>query len=419
MEKIEITVPGSKSYTHRLMIGSALSDGICTIENALDSEDTCLTINALKKLGILISKTRGKTVVCGNRGVFKEFPEPIRLGNSGTSMRFLTALLGLGQGKYTLTGTKQMCMRPVEDLLDGLRQIRVKARSVNGDGSPPVEITGRKIQGGRVSIAGNKSSQFISAILMIGPLTQNKIEIIAKDEPVSKPYIDMTLNIMKMFGIQTKREGYKKFVVPGNQTYMHGSYIAEPDCSNAGYFWAAAALTRSYVKVKGISPYTRQGDVGFVNILKTMGCNTFYHTDGIAVSGGPLSGISVDMADMPDIVPTLAVVAAFAKGATVIKNIMHIKAKESDRVAAVIKELSKMNIQAFHTKSDLIIKGGTPQPAEIDTYNDHRIAMSFAIAGLVTPGMVIRDKKCVAKSFPNFWDVFEKLKTETRKIKKR
>ncbi|MBU4009559.1 MAG: 3-phosphoshikimate 1-carboxyvinyltransferase, partial [Proteobacteria bacterium] len=209
--------------------------------------------------------------------------------------------------------------------------------------------------------------------------------------------------------VNVSRDGYTGFAVDGQQVYRAGSFLVEPDCSQAGYFWAAAAITGSEIKVKGITKDSRQGDLKLTGLFEKMGCKVYFESDGITVKGGSLVGIETDMSDMPDMVPTLAVVAAFANGTTVIKNVEHLKAKESDRLSAVINELSKTGIEAKSVGSDLVIKGGTPAGAHIDTYNDHRIAMSFAVAGLRTPGIIIEDKKCVEKSFPNFWDVFEKL----------
>jgi len=405
----EVTVPGSKSYTHRILIAAALSDGICTIHNGLKSEDTLLTLGALRQLGIPIDVTDDKFLVHGNKGAFKPCVDPVYLGNSGTSMRLLTAVAALGQGDYILTGTERMGERPIQDLLDGLSQIRVKARSVNDNGCPPIEIKGDKVTGGRVDLKCGVSSQFLSALLLIAPCTKKGIEINVTEGPVSRPYVDMTVDVMKEFGVEIHRNGYDRFRIPGRQTYRAGLYVVEPDCSQAGYFWAAAAISGAKIKVKGTTINTRQGDVRFAELFEKMGCKIIYETDGIAVSGGPLSAITVDMADMPDMVPTLAVVASFAKGTTEIKNVAHLKIKESDRLGSVVQELSKIGIQASCSHTGMMITGGTPHGSEIDTYGDHRMAMSFALVGLKVPGIIIRDETCVEKSFPNFWDVFQGL----------
>ena len=405
----EVTVPGSKSYTHRILIAAALSDSICNIYNGLKSEDTLLTLGALKQMGINIDVLDDRFVVHGAKGSFKPCADPVYLGNSGTSMRLLTAVASLGQGSYTLTGTKRMGERPIQDLLDGLIQIGVKARSTKNNGCPPVELIGGKVTGGSVDLKCGVSSQFLSALLLIAPCTKKGIEINVTEGPVSKPYVDMTVDVMKELGVEVDRDGYDRFRVPGGQTYRAGSYIVEPDCSQAGYFWAAAAISGVKIKVKGTTKKSRQGDVRFTELLENMGCKILYEKDGISVSGRPLSAITVDMADMPDMVPTLAVVASFAKGTTVIKNVAHLKAKESDRLGSVVQELSKIGIQASCSHTGMMIKGGTPRVSEIDTYGDHRMAMSFALVGLKIPGIVIRDEKCVEKSFPDFWNVFQGL----------
>ena len=408
----EVLVPGSKSYTHRMLIASALSDGICHIHNSLKSEDTLLTLAALKDLGIKIEVPDDRVVVHGQKGKFRPCGNPIDLGNSGTSIRFLTAVAALGQGVYTLTGTKRMQERPLQDLIAGLNQIGVSAHAVNDNGCPPVQIEGGKVKGGKIALACSISSQFLSALLFIAPYTQEGIDITVIEGPVSRPYVDMTVAIMEKYGVEVNRDGYKRFKVRGGQTYRAGTYVVEPDCSQAGYFWAAAAITGAAIKVRGVRKDSFQGDVRFTELLAAMGCNVFDEKDGIKVVGGRLAAIETDMADMPDLVPTLAVVAAFAKGTTVIKNVAHLKAKESDRLSSVVNELTRMGIDATCREDGLIIRGGDPCGAVIETYGDHRIAMSFAVAGLRVPGIIIKDQRCVEKSFPNFWKVFEGLYQE-------
>lgn len=405
----EVTVPGSKSYTHRILIAAALSDGICTIHNGLKSEDTLLTLDALKQMGIKIEVKDDIFTVYGAKGAFQLCPDPIYLGNSGTSMRLLTAVAALGNGVYTLKGTKRMGERPIQDLIDGLGQIGVKTHAVNNNGCPPVEVKGGEIAGGSIALKCGISSQFLSALLLIASYTKNGVEINVIKGPVSRPYVDMTVDVMEELGIEVDRDGYDRFKIPGGQTYRAGSYVVEPDCSQAGYFWAAAAISGARIKVRGITKESHQGDVRFTKLLETMGCDILHEKNGITVFGRPLSAITADMADMPDMVPTLAVVAAFAKGTTVIKNVAHLKAKESDRLGSVVKELSKIGIQASCSHASMMIKGGTPHGSEIDTYGDHRMAMSFALVGLKVPGIIIRDEKCVEKSFPDFWNVFQGL----------
>jgi 3-phosphoshikimate 1-carboxyvinyltransferase len=404
-----VVVPGSKSYTHRLLIASALSQGICEIRNMLRSEDTLLTLEALKRMGIRITAAGDHLQVHGMNGTLGPCPDPIYLGNSGTSMRLLTGVAALGKGAYTLTGTERMCERPLQDLLDGLTQIGIHAVSLNNDGCPPVEVRGGGVRGGKVELKCNISSQYLSAMMLIAPCTREGLDITATHSVVSKPYVDMTIDIMTRLGVEVIRDAYTRFQVAGGQPYAAGSYTVEPDCSQAGYFWAAAAVTGASIKVHGITKATRQGDVGFVDVLEKMGCRADHEADGITITGGNLSGVEVDMSNMPDMVPTLGVVAAFAEGTTVIKNVAHLKEKESDRLGSVAAELGRIGIDAKALDSGLVIKGGRPRGSQIETYDDHRIAMSFAVAGLRAPGIFIKNPSCVQKSFPNFWDVFGRL----------
>ncbi|MGD9973940.1 MAG: 3-phosphoshikimate 1-carboxyvinyltransferase [Desulfatirhabdiaceae bacterium] len=406
-----VRVPGSKSYTHRALIASALSTGPCRITNALDSDDTRLTRKALRQLGIQLDIQQTHWTITGASGKFRPCKAPIHLGNSGTSMRLLTALCALGQGTYCLTGSPRMQERPIGELLDGLDQLGVPARSVAGNGCPPVEVDGGAVSGGRVLLDCSISSQFLSALLLIAPCTTNGIEIVVTRGPVSKPYIDMTVDVMTGFGIQVSRKKYDRFNVSGGQTYRRRDFGIEPDASQAGYFWAAAALTGAAIKVAGITKDSTQGDVRFVSVLERMGCRIDAADDGITVTGGNLSGIDVDMGHMPDLVPTLAVVAAFAAGTTRIHHVAHLRAKESDRLAATAAELTKMGVSVTCLDDGLEIIGGSPHGAVIDTHDDHRMAMSFAVAGLVIPGIRILNETCVEKSFPDFWKVLKAVQS--------
>ena len=408
--RCEITVPGSKSYTHRILIASALSDGECRIRNPLLSEDTLLTLQALRQMGIRIDDSaKDQIIVSGSRGRLKPCVDRIFLGNSGTYMRLLTAVAALGQGTFTLTGSDRMAERPIQDLIVALEQLGVRIRSKDRNGCPPVEVTGKTMNGGPVSINCRTSSQYLSALLLIAPYTARGLDILVTEGPVSKPYVDMTVNVMDHFGVTVEREGYDRFRVAGRQAYRAGAYAVEPDASQAGYFWAAAAVCGTEIKVNGVTADSCQGDVNFAKLLAAMGCVIAAEPDGITVCGRHLQAADVDMGDMPDMVPTLAVVAAFAEGTTFIRNVSHLRAKESDRLASVVNELVKMGIDASCSADELIVTGGKPHGAEIKTYGDHRIAMSFAVAGLVTPQTIIQDENCVAKSFPDFWKVFEGL----------
>jgi 3-phosphoshikimate 1-carboxyvinyltransferase len=408
-DQCEITVPGSKSFTHRILIASALADGMCSIENALFSEDTVLTMKALGQMGIRMEKKLdNRLMVSGAGGTLRPSIEPIYLGNSGTSIRLLTAVAALGKHRYTLLGNDRLAQRPIQALIDALQQIGVQARSTKHNGCPPVEVNGANLSGRSVALNCRTSSQYLTGLLLMAPCTEQGLEIEVTEGPVSRPYVDMTIDVLAKFGVTIDRRDYHDFQIAGRQQYKAGKYTVEADASQAGYFWAAAAICKKRIKVKSVDRGSCQGDVGFYKILASMGCAIEHEPDGITVAGEDrLRAVEIDMGDMPDQVPTLAITAAFAEGTTVIKNVSHLKSKESDRLAAVVNELSKMGISARCSDDELMITGGHPRGTEIETYGDHRIAMSFAVAGLAAPGTIIRDERCVEKSFPNFWEVFE------------
>jgi len=406
---VEVCVPGSKSYTHRMLIAAALSDGASTIQGALDSEDTALTLTALSKWGVAVERSGSAVAVTGRGGELTACGDAIFLGNSGTSMRLLTAVAALARGKTILTGGARMQARPIQHLLDGLTQLGVATRSTAGNGCPPVEVMGGSVNGGYTRLNCSVSSQFLSALLLIAPCTRQGIEIAVTQGPVSRPYVDITLDSLTRFGVASERRGYEWFNVAGGQRYRAGVYAVEPDCSQASYFWAAAAVTGSTVTVKGITADSRQGDIRLLDVLSQMGCRVAKTAAGVAVSGANLSAVDVDMGDMPDVVPTLAVVAAFARGKTLMHNVSHLREKESDRLAVVTSELNRIGIEAGCDANTLWVQGGSPRGAAVETHDDHRIAMSFAVAGLKTPGIVIMDETCVQKSFPTFWETFDGL----------
>ncbi|MDJ0723010.1 MAG: 3-phosphoshikimate 1-carboxyvinyltransferase [Desulfobacterales bacterium] len=406
-----VKVPGSKSYTHRLLIAAALSSGNCTLRNALRSEDTDFTLGALRQMGIEIDASGTTVEMRGGGGRLRPTADPINLGNSGTSMRLLMSTACLGEGDYLLTGTPRMQERPVQPLVNALVQMGVRAECINGTGCPPVRIHGGDTRGGDVAIDCSVSSQFLSSLLLAAPCLQNGMDIRVVGAAVSRPYIDMTVDILDRFGVQVEREGYERFRVTGGQPLRPGRYSVEPDASNASYFWAVGAISGRCVTVEGIRKTSLQGDLGIVDLFEKMGCRVTRNDDGWGVQGGELRGIEADMGNMPDMVPTLGVVAAFARGTTVIRNVAHLKAKECNRLAAVMTELGRMGIETRSDGNDLIIVGGKPRGAEIETYDDHRIAMSFAVAGLMAEGTRIRNEHCVDKSFPGFWQVFAQVTT--------
>lgn len=406
----KVCVPGSKSLTHRAFIVAALANGKSHLENILYAEDTMLTASALNQMGVDI-KIDGKTAtVIGRAGKIFAPKKEIYLGNSGTSMRLLTAISALGDGRFILTGDSRMKQRPIADLLDALNLLGVSAYSIDKSGCPPVAIEAKGIMGGRTGVKTNISSQFLSGLLLAAPYAKNDVIIEVIGNLPSKSYIDLTLKVMEDFGVRINYEDYKHFFIPSRQVYKARDYTIEGDLSSASYFFAAAAILKGKVTVFPIDIDSKQPDIGFLGILEEMGCKAVAKQREVTVVGGDLKGISVDMNAMPDLVPTLAVVAAFAKGDTIIKNVAHLRAKECDRLSAIATELMNMGVKVEEKEDGLIIKGGGLEGAIIETYNDHRIAMSFAIAGLKVPGIKIINPACVNKSFPEFWDILESLK---------
>ncbi len=405
-----ITLPGSKSFSHRALIAAGLAVGRSTLQNLLRAEDTIYTSQALQQLGCSIHWTQEICEVDGLGGILRVPDGPIYLGESGTSMRFLSAVAALGHGRYVLTGSKRLCQRPIQDLLDALAGLGVVAASEPHNGCPPVIVQAQGLAGGPTKVSGAVSSQFLSAILLISPFAARDVEIEVVGELVSRPYVDITLNVMEEFGLAYYRQGYKYFTVPAGQRYQARPYEVEGDASSASYFLGAAAITGGRVTLTNLNLQSCQGDSGFIKVLEQMGCLVESSPAGVILQGRPLQATRINMAHMPDLVPTLAVVAAFAPGETVITGVAHLRHKESDRLQAVATELTKMGIAVQETKDGLIIQGGRPHGAVIETYNDHRIAMSFALAGLRTPGVIISNPDCVAKSFPAFWDYFNSLK---------
>jgi 3-phosphoshikimate 1-carboxyvinyltransferase len=334
------------------------------------------------------------------------------LGNSGTTVRFLTAMVTLGHGVFRLDGTPRMRQRPIQDLLDALRQLGADAASVAGTGCPPVLVRAAGLPGGRAEVAGNISSQFLSAVLQASPCAASDVVLAVRGELVSKPYVAMTLAVMRAFGVEIAGDHFP-LRVPAPQSYRGRAYAIEPDASAASYFFAAAAIAGGSVTVEGLSRNSLQGDVAFCDCLQQMGCEVMDGDNEITVKGKPLRGIDVDMNAISDTVQTLSAVALFADGPTTIRNVGHIRHKETDRIAAVAAELRKFGAEVDQRADGLRI---TPKPlhaATIDTYDDHRMAMSMALVGLVVPGVVIRDPRCTSKTYSDFFGDLAGLGRET------
>ena len=405
-----IRPPGSKSLTNRALITAALASGTTKLTGVLASDDTRVMVESLNRLGIPVTHDVDNCTMevtgCGGKPPAEK--AELWLENSGTSIRFLTAFCSLGHGEYRLDGNERMRERPISHLVESLTKLRVDARCELGTNCPPVCMTAKGLSGGQTSIAGNVSSQYLSALLMAAPCASTPVDIEVTGELVSKPYIDMTMGVMAQFGATVLCPDRHRFSISPQQ-YKATNYAIEPDASAASYFFAVAAITGGEVTVEGLSSYALQGDVNFVDALEQMGCDVVYGDDAITVKGGRLTGVDIDMNAISDTAQTLAVVALFADGPTSIRNVGHMRHKETDRVAAVVNEIRRMGVEAEEFDDGLAITPGTIQPATIETYDDHRMAMSFALAGLRSEGIRIADPGCTGKTYPHFFSDLEKL----------
>jgi 3-phosphoshikimate 1-carboxyvinyltransferase len=405
-----IRPPGSKSITNRALVCAAFADGVSQLTGALDSEDTGVMINGLQRLGIEVeSHDSGKRlVVHGAGGEIPSLEADLFCANSGTTIRFLTALATLGHGSFRLDGVERMRQRPIGDLLEALNQLGTHAASENGDNCPPVVVHANGLLGGTAKIHGDISSQFLSGVLMAAPRASSPVELVIDGPLVSQPYVRMTLAVMKSFGVDVETSGeLQRFRISAPQRYRAAEYVIEPDASAASYFWAAAAICGGELTVEGLTADSLQGDVAFLECLEKMGCEVRRDAGGITVIGRPLRGIDVDMNAISDTVQTLAVVAIFAEGPTRIRQVGHIRHKETDRIAAVATELRKFGVDVVEHDDGLTIKPIDSQQrkaATIETYHDHRMAMSFALAGLRIPGVRIANPSCVEKTYPRFFE---------------
>jgi len=413
IEKLDavVGVPGSKSYTQRALAISALAEGRTFLRNPLFSEDTRRMMEALRLFGAEIVSSGEDVIVTGTAGKIARPAGGIYLGNNGTAMRFLAGMASIGQGDFLLTGDRRLCERPMKPLLDALRRLGAESTCREKDGCPPVVIHAKGISGGQVVFDAVESSQYISSVLISAPYASGDVEIGIGGAAVSRPYIEMTVDVMGAFGVPVEKDGGHGFRVRGRSRYRGGRFIVEADASSASYFFLAAALCGGRVRVTHMPPRTLQGDIGFVRILEDLGCSVSTGDFWMEVIGEKLrSGVcAFDMGDMPDMVPTLAVLSAVRPGRTVIRNVAHLRHKESNRLEALVRELTKVGIRVVETEDGMVIEGGMPHGAEIETYNDHRIAMSFAMLGLVVRGIRIRDRACVRKSFPGFWEEMGRL----------
>ena len=403
-----VTVPSSKSYSVRALLIAALAEGESHLHNCLDCDDTLHMINALKCFRINIIEDKTKVIVQGCNGSPQRPEKNIFIGNAGTTMRFLCSFAALCPGETIIDGNLRMRQRPLKDLIDGLSQLDVEMISLNENGCPPVKIKGGGIDGGETTMNGDKSSQYFTSILLSAPYAKKDVIIKVNGELTSRPYIDLTIDLMKTFGVNVENNSYSSFSVKSGKGYKAREYEIESDVSSATYFFAAAAIMGGKVRIENLNPNTKQGDIKFVDILKKMGCTILEGENYIEVQGGNLTGVDVNMNEMPDAVQTLSVTALFAYGETRITGVSNLRIKETDRIKALAAELSRLGAQVRELDDGLVIIPVKLQAAEIETYDDHRMAMSFALAGLKIPGIKIKNPDCVNKSFPGY---FEKLQS--------
>jgi 3-phosphoshikimate 1-carboxyvinyltransferase len=404
--------PGSKSITNRALVCAALAKGNSLLTGALDSDDTRVMIDSLGRLGIEVRPNRSDHTIAvqGCAGNIPNHEAQLYVGNSGTTVRFLTALVTLGNGTFTLDGNTRMRERPIQDLLDALAQLGMKAESSGGTGCPPVTIHAAGLPGGNVAMRGDVSSQFLSGLLLAAPYAKSAMNLSIDGVLVSQPYVQMTLDVMQAFGVSINAQNLAAFAISAPQHYAGRKYSIEPDASAASYFWAAAAITGGRVTVEGLDRTSLQGDVAFCDCLTKMGCEVRYADGATTVVGKALHGIDVDMNAISDTVQTLAAVALFAEGPTTVRGVAHIRHKETDRIAALATELRKLGATVDEKPDGLTIIPGPLRRAVIDTYDDHRMAMSLSLVGLRQLGITINDPGCTAKTYPEFFADLENLR---------
>lgn len=407
-----VTVPGSKSYTNRALLVAALAEGKTRLTGALFSDDTDYMSQALRKLGVAVEADAGTCLfeVVGNGGRIPVDRAELYIGNAGTAARSLVSYVALGNGTFVVDGDEPMRRtRPIADLLDALVQLGVDARSQAADGYLPVVVQARGFKGGKTKLDASKSSQFLTSLMLTAPYTDNGLEIETIGE-LKRQYIDITMAVMQAFGVSVAHDDYRTFHIAGRQCYQAREYAIEPDASNASYFFAAAAISGGRVRVDNISVDSAQGDIHFVDVLEKMGCTVGRYEDGIEVTGpSALKGIDVDMKEISDTSLTLAAMAPFAETPVTIRNIEHTRWQETDRIRAMTTELRKLGVDVVERRDGVTISPSKITPAAVDTYDDHRIAMSFSLLGLRVPGIRINNPGCVSKTFPAYFELLASL----------
>lgn len=416
---LDIAVPGSKSITNRYLVMGALADGEVTLTGALHSDDTCHMVAALKTLGFMVEPEwdMGICRVWGQGGRIPAEGADIYVGAAGTVMRFMAAFVSLGHGRFRLDGTARMRERPIEDLLHGLRQMGVQARSEFNNGCPPVLIDANGLPGGRITVDGSRSSQYASALLIVAPYARNLMQLDVAGTAVSRPFIELTLRNMADFGVLTETGVQQGYQPTHGVKYRRGAYEVEGDATAASYFLAAAAILGGRCCITNLHGASPQGDAAFADLLWKMGCRVrksfLAGGKGIEVSrdpGVPLRPIDAGLNDMPDVVLTLAAVALFADGTSTILNVGNLRIKETDRLHALSTELVRLGAKVEVGDDYLEITPGPAREATLETYDDHRMAMAMSLVGLGRPGVVIRNPACVSKTYPRFFQDLETLR---------
>ena len=412
----DVSVPGSKSLTNRALMVAALASGESEISGVLFADDTEAMMAALGMLGASMDvRPQSETVVVRGRGRSQLESDrgsgPVRIDarQSGTTSRFILAALALTPGEWLLDGDDQLRARPFVDQIAALHGLGARIEGVDGPDRLPLLVTGKQLAGGRISLAGDTSSQYLSGLLLSGPLTANGLTVEVTTDLVSRSYVDMTVAVMRAFGAEVEENDNVWSVAP--RRYRGTAFVIEPDASAASYFFATAAMTRGRCRVRGLSQDSLQGDIGFVDVLGHMGATVTRGKDWTEVSAsGPLHGVAVDMSQISDTAQTMAVVAATASGRTKVSGIGFIQEKETRRIDAVVRELNRVGVGATGTGDGFVIDPSPIRGGAVETYGDHRMAMSFALLGLVAEGITITDPDCVNKTFPTYWHVLESVR---------
>ena len=414
----DINIPGSKYIANRVITIAALGRGKSSISNIPDNRDIQQALKAYRQLGINIDKHNSTVHIKGANGKFNQGSVEIHTGESGTLMRFITAVATLAKGNIRITGSRRIKERPVGELVDSLIELGAKINKENGD-CPPVLIKSQGLEGGYTKINGAKSSQFISALLLVACYAKRDVKIEITGKSVSSSYIDLTCEMIDKFGVQLDKPAGNKYFIKAGQSYKAQNFTIPADWSSANFFFAAAAISGGIITIRNLDLNSSQGESRFIDVLAQMGCQVSKREDRVTLEGPQkLKGIEVDMGSIPDAVPALSAVAAFCKEDTLIRNIAHLRYKECDRIKAIDQELSKLGIRVDSRADEIIINGKRLRNKAVtfDPRNDHRIAMSMALIGLRVPGIKISNPECVNKSFPGYWNKLQEIGVDVREI---